>query len=75
VGDRISCVALLGAVPQGAELHVISDDGDFESEITKAEIKPYLLNHNAGFAEAFQLRETLPRPRYDVERAKSRCEI
>jgi hypothetical protein len=43
LGDRISWVALLGAVPQGTELHVISDDGDFESDVTKEEIKPYLL--------------------------------
>jgi hypothetical protein len=43
LGDRISWIALLGAVPQAAELHVISDDGDFESEIRKEQIKPYLL--------------------------------
>jgi PIN domain len=42
LGDRLAWVALLKAVPANAELHVISVDGDFASEMNQNEIKPYL---------------------------------
>ena len=42
LGDRISWVALLRAVPASADLHVISADDDFSSEANPNEIKPYL---------------------------------
>jgi hypothetical protein len=42
LGDRLAWVALLKAVPAKAELHIISVDGDFASEMNQNEIKPYL---------------------------------
>jgi hypothetical protein len=42
IGDRLNWISLLAAVPEGSELHIISDDGDFESEGTKGKIKTYL---------------------------------
>lgn len=42
LGDRLAWVALLKTLPEKAELHVISVDGDFASEMNQNEIKPYL---------------------------------
>jgi hypothetical protein len=42
LGDRLAWVALLIAVPAKADLHIISVDGDFASEMNQNEIKPYL---------------------------------
>ena len=42
IGDRLNWLALLGSLPADAELHVISDDGDYESEAVREQIKPYL---------------------------------
>lgn len=42
LGDRLAWVALLKAVPPKADLHVISIDGDFASEMNQTQIKPYL---------------------------------
>jgi hypothetical protein len=42
IGDRLNWVALLHTLPRKADLHVISTDGDYESEATKGKIRSYL---------------------------------
>lgn len=42
IGDRLSWVALLATLPEKAELHIISQDGDFAGELEREEIHPYL---------------------------------
>jgi hypothetical protein len=42
LGDRLNWVALLRNLPRNAELHVISVDGDYESEAVKGTIRRYL---------------------------------
>jgi len=42
LGDRLAWMALLKTVPAKTNLHVISGDGDFASELNQNEIKPYL---------------------------------
>ena len=42
IGDRLSWVALLRTLPKKADLQIISMDGDFASEGSPNDIKPYL---------------------------------
>lgn len=42
LGDRLSWVALLTTLPQKADLHIITEDGDFAGELERDEIHPYL---------------------------------
>ncbi len=42
LGDRINWGALLAKVPQGEELHIISEDGDFASEADSDMVSSYL---------------------------------
>ena len=42
LGDRLSWVSLLSALPDKAHLHIISNDSDFAGELEKDEIHPYL---------------------------------
>jgi len=42
LGDRLSWVALLTTLPQKAELHIVSQDGDFAGELEREEIHPSL---------------------------------
>lgn len=42
LGDRLSWVALLTALPQKADLHIISEDGDYAGELERDEIHPHL---------------------------------
>lgn len=42
LGDRLAWVALLTALPENANLHIISNDGDYGGELEKDEIHPYL---------------------------------
>jgi len=42
LGDRLCWVGLLMALPDGAELHVVSDDSDYRNEGFSAEVRPYL---------------------------------
>ena len=41
-GDRLSWAALLEKLPEKAELHIISQDGDFAGELEREQIHPYL---------------------------------
>jgi hypothetical protein len=42
IGDRIAWEALLASLPDGSELHLITDDGDFESDLFPGQPRSYL---------------------------------
>lgn len=42
LGDRLNWVSLLKKLPTNTDIHIISDDGDFESSEERGTIKPYL---------------------------------
>jgi hypothetical protein len=42
IGDRLAWESLLVALPQGADLHLITDDGDYESDLSPGQPNPYL---------------------------------
>jgi hypothetical protein len=42
IGDRIAWEALLDALPDGAKLNLITDDGDFESDLLPGQPRSYL---------------------------------
>lgn len=42
MGDAVNWIALLGAVPDGQNLHVISEDGDYYSALDEARPHPFL---------------------------------
>jgi hypothetical protein len=42
LGDRLCWVGLLSELPNGAELHVVSDDTDYQNEGFSADVRPYL---------------------------------
>jgi hypothetical protein len=42
IGDRITWIALLKSVPDNVEFHIISDDGGFEADGNKGEVRSYL---------------------------------
>lgn len=44
LGDAINWEALLDAAPEGEDLYLISDDGDFFSPLDREAIDPYLVN-------------------------------
>lgn len=44
VGDQIHWEALLRDVPQEADLHIVSKDGDFESPLIKGTAHPFLVD-------------------------------
>jgi hypothetical protein len=42
IGDRLAWESLLEALPEGSKLHLITDDGDYESDLTPGQPRPYL---------------------------------
>jgi len=42
IGDAVNWIALLGAVPDGQNLHVISEDGDYYSTLDETRPHPFL---------------------------------
>jgi predicted nucleic acid-binding protein len=43
IGDAVNWLALLGAVPEGQALHIISEDGDFYSVLDENRAHPFLM--------------------------------
>ena len=44
LGDQINWEALLETVPEGFDLHIVSRDGDFESDLLTGKAKQYLVD-------------------------------
>lgn len=42
IGDRINWLALLSSLPEGSNLHIISNDSDFAKDDRSEEVMPYL---------------------------------
>lgn len=42
IGDAINWVVLLSSVPEGEDLHVISEDGDYYSTLNEESVHPFL---------------------------------
>lgn len=42
IGDAVNWEVLLGNIPQGEDLYLVSDDGDYASPLDKSQFNPYL---------------------------------